>query len=129
MSTIKVDTVQSRGGGAVALTNQIAAKSFFIFDQVNSNTIDNSFNIGSITDRGTGSLYGNFTNNKNSLHYTVSFSASIAASGSMNTTDNNRANVSSADTTARSSSNVNTVDNQSMVDSQNCQSVTHGDLA
>ena len=121
--------VVGEGNSTTTNLQQGLAKSFFVFDQVNSNTIDDSFNIGSITDRGTGSLYGNFTNNKNSLHYTVSFSASIAASGSMNTTDNNRANVSSADTTARSSTNVNTVDTQAMVDSQNCQSVTHGDLA
>ena len=32
MSTIKVDTVQSRGGGAVTLTNQQAAKAWADFD-------------------------------------------------------------------------------------------------
>ena len=43
---------------------------WYVFDQVNSNTIDDSLNIGSITDRGTGSMYDVFTNNMNSLHYT-----------------------------------------------------------
>ena len=58
MSTIKVDTVQSTGGGAVTLTNQVAIKHSFTFDQfggsgysdVSGATIRDSFNNSSITD-------------------------------------------------------------------------------
>ena len=60
MSTIKVDTVQSTGGGAVTLTNQAAAKAF-----VNGGTdasLNNSFNISTNTDNGTGDYIYGFTN-------------------------------------------------------------------
>ena len=59
-SVLNVDTIADKAGtGPVALTKQSAAKAWSIFDQVNSNTIDDSFNISTITDRGTGSTYGN----------------------------------------------------------------------
>lgn len=131
MSTIKVDTVQSTGGGAVTLTKQHAAKSWFIFDQVNSNTLDDSFNIGSITDRATGSMYGNFTNNMNTINYTVMAASSPVASGSMATNNTNRSSISSADTTARSSVNIFVTNDVGSggEDEENQQSVVHGDLA
>jgi hypothetical protein len=105
------------------------AKSWFIFDQVNSNTLDDSFNIDSITDRGTGSMYGNFTNNMNTINYTVMAASSPVASGSMANNNTNRSPVSSADTTARSSVNIFVTDSVGMVDEENQQSVVHGDLA
>jgi hypothetical protein len=62
VSTIKVDTVQSSGGGAVTLTNQHAAKTWFVYDQSND-TIDTSFSISSITDTSAGEFTSNFANN------------------------------------------------------------------
>ena len=69
-SILKVDSI-GKTSGSTQDTMAGLAKSWFIFDQVNSNTLDDSFNIGSITDRGTGSMYGNFTNNMNTINYTV----------------------------------------------------------
>ena len=55
MSTIKVDTVQSTGGGAVTLTNQHAAKAWVNFDGTASGAAARgSFNNSSMTDNGTG---------------------------------------------------------------------------
>ena len=71
-SELRVNTLKDANGNNSIATSVVAggsAKAWFVFDQVNSNTIDDSLNIGSITDRGTGSMYGVFTNNMNSLHY------------------------------------------------------------
>ena len=141
MSTIKTNTltgttsagsivVTGEGGSTTTNLQQGLCKSWFVFDQVNSNTIDDSFNIGSITDRATGCMYGNFTNNMSTVNYTVMVSSSPVASGSMATDNNNRSNIASADTTARSSINVYNTDTvNSYADEENQQSVVHGDLA
>ena len=60
MSTIKVDTVQSTGGGAVTLTNQIAAQAFI--NGGDDASIRNSLNISSNTDSGTGTYTYGFSN-------------------------------------------------------------------
>ncbi len=62
MSTIKVDTVQSTGGGAVTLTNQEGAKARVSLNMESSNAIDDSFNHSSLTDNGTGDLTHTWTN-------------------------------------------------------------------
>jgi len=142
MSTLKTNTltgttsagsivVTGEGGSTTTNLQQGLCKSWFVFDQVNSNTLDDSFNIDSITDRATGSMYGNFTNNMNTINYTVMAASSPAASGSMGTTNTNRSPISSADTTARSSVNIFTTNAVSGggVDEENQQSVVHGDLA
>ena len=140
MSTIKTNTltgttsagsivVTGEGGSTTTNLQQGLCKSWFVFDQVNSNTLDDSFNIGSITDRGTGCMYGNFTNNMNTVNYTVMASSSPVASGSMATNNNNRSYIASADTTARSSVNVFNTDDLGFADEENQQSVVHGDLA
>ena len=70
MSTIKVDTVQSTGGGAVTLTNQHAAKAWVTFDGTASGaTIGDSFNVSSIVDNGTGNYDQVFTNAMDSANY------------------------------------------------------------
>ena len=139
MSTLNVDAlvgntsanaITVRGEGT-ATTNlqQGLCKAWFVFDQVNSNTLDDSFNIGSMTDRGTGSMYGNFTNNMNSLHYTSVSITSPVASGSMVSNNTNRSVIASADTTARNGMNVYGTDNLALLDEENVQSNVHGDLA
>ena len=62
MSTIKVDTVQSTGGNDVTLTKQSASKGWLSYDADTSNSIDNSFNLSSITDNGTGTYARTLTN-------------------------------------------------------------------
>ena len=60
MSTIKVDTVQSTGGGAVTLTEQAAAKAFI--NGGDDASIRNSLNISTNTDVQTGQYEYGFTN-------------------------------------------------------------------
>ena len=126
-----IGSASAIAGEGTATTNlqQGLCKAWYVFDQVNSNTIDDSLNIGSITDRGTGSMYGVFTNNMNSLHYTNPSIVAPAASGSMGTTNSNRCVIASADTTARNSVNVFGTDNVTVIDEENVQSIVHGDLA
>ena len=130
MSTIKVDTVQSSGGGAVTLTQQAAAKAIGTIDTDTDNSIDFSFNIASYTDRATGSLYGNFTNNMGSATgYTVLGSPSPVAPGTMNTTNSNRSIICSADTAARFSSNGFSDSDNSKQDLHCHSNAVYGDLA
>ena len=154
MSTIKVDTYLTRGGaseiaidklkgvttaGSILVTGegnstttnlqQGLCKAWCIFDQIDSNAIDDSFNIGSVTDRGTGSIYGVYTNNMSSLHYTVMGAVATNASGGMTTGNNNRSTISSADTTARYSMNVFKVNDLGLIDEENLQTNVNGDLA
>ncbi len=69
MSTIKVDTVQSTGGGAVTLTNQHAAKSWLNMNGTSTIAIRDSFNVSSIVDNGTGNYDQVFTNAMDSANY------------------------------------------------------------
>ena len=62
MSTIKVDTVQSTGGGAVTLTNQHATKAWINFDGTGTPAANDSFNHSSIADNGTGDFTHTVTN-------------------------------------------------------------------
>ena len=126
-SILKVDSIGKTSGSTQ--DTMALAKSWFIFDQVNSNTLDDSFNIDSITDRGTGSMYGNFTNNMNTINYTVMAASSPVASGSMANNNTNRSPISSLDTTRRSSVNIFVTNSVGMIDEENQQSVVHGDLA
>ena len=88
MSTIKVDTVQSRGGGAVTLTNQHAAKAWINFDGTASGAAARgSFNLASMTDTSTGVYVCNLTNafaNTNDCAATSSASASTSGSDNRN---------------------------------------------
>ena len=68
MSTIKVDTVQSRGGGAVTLTNQSAAKSW-VTKVTDGTSMKDSFNVASMTDSATGIFVIAFTNNHGNDDY------------------------------------------------------------
>ena len=130
MSTLKADTIQSTSGGAATLTKQSAAKAWFIFDQVNSNTLDKGFNISSITDRAGGCMYGNFTNNMDSIDYVHTAATSPVAPGGMLTNNWNRSTISSADTTSRCSMNVFvTTSTASFANEESQQGLVHGDLA
>ena len=121
-------TIRGEGSAQTSI-QQGLCKAWCVFDQVNSNTIDDSFNIGSVTDRGTGSMYGVYTNNMSSINYTVMGAASNNASGSMTTGNNNRCTLSSADTTARYSMNVFKTNDIALIDGENQQTNVNGDLA
>ena len=75
MSTIKVDTVQSTGGGAVTLTNQHAAKVWASYGGTSQATMD-SFNVTSITDESTdGVISYSLTNAFSNKNYATTFSS------------------------------------------------------
>ena len=60
MSTLKVDTVQSTGGGAATLTKQDTIKSWLFFNQEGP-TVTGSFNVASVTDTSAGLYDQNLT--------------------------------------------------------------------
>ena len=68
MSTIKVDTLQSTGGGVTTSTKQTASKYFIKYDAIN-NGIDGSLNSSSVSDDGTGVQTYNYTNNFTGADY------------------------------------------------------------
>jgi len=128
MSTLKADTIQSTGGGAVTLTKQTTVKAHGVFDMSN-NSIPDSFNIGSFTDRATGCLYGNYVNSMSSASHTVTGSCSPVQEGAMATSNYNRYVVASSDTASRYSENVRNVSANGQEDDPYIAAVSHGDLA
>ncbi len=80
MSTIKVDTVQSSGGGAVSLTKQSAAKMVINYDQI-ADTVRSSLNVSSVSDNSTGDFTITFTSSKTDINYSPS-SSSLAYAAS-----------------------------------------------
>ena len=84
MSTIKVDTVQSTGGGAVTLTNQYATKSWVNLDGTGTIAITQSKGVSSITDNGTGDHSMSHTNAFANSGYAVTGSKSYSGSTNVN---------------------------------------------
>ena len=84
MSTIKVDTVQSTGGGAVTLTNQYATKSWVNLDGTGTIAITQSKGVSSITDNGTGDHSMSHTNAFANSGYAVTGSKSYSGSTNEN---------------------------------------------
>ena len=119
--------VTSEGGAVTINLVQGLAKAFNAFD-FNDNSTKDSLNIGSVTDRGTGSLYGNYTNNMNSVSHIAIGSVSSAAQGSMSTANNNRICIISSDTAARYSQNC-TENNGTFNNVRYAAASIHGDLA
>ena len=76
MSTLKVDTIQNRSGGAVTLTNQSAAKMVINYDQI-ADTVRSSLNVSTVDDDATGQFTINFAASFNDINYSPS-SASLA---------------------------------------------------
>ena len=77
MSTIKAANVQNTGSGAPTFKNSSGTeigqlcKAWVKFDGTGTVTINNDFNVASITDHGTGAYQVNFTNSFSSTHYCV----------------------------------------------------------
>lgn len=76
MSTLRADTIQHTDGGPIALTKQIATKSWL---KANENaTINDSFNTSSSSDQGTGNYDYTFTNNMSDGVYAITCNGSYA---------------------------------------------------
>jgi len=75
MSTLRADTIQNTSGGAVTLTDQIAVKHYAMFDGA-TNTIDESYNMSSLTDNSTGNYSTNFTNSMSTSTFGLSLGGS-----------------------------------------------------
>ena len=140
-SVLKVNTLTGvTTAGSIAVTGegnstttnlqQGLAKAFGSLDMANSNTVKSSFNIASFTDRATGSLYGNYTNNMGSATDCVCTSGiTPAVNGSMSTTNGNVYTVLSGDTSARYAQNCSLVTDNSARDEEAHQATVFGDLA
>ena len=76
MSTLKVDTLQSRGGGAVTLTNQEAPKHRVNLNGTGTIATRDSFNLSSAVDNGTANYTFNLTNAHNNANYALTCSGS-----------------------------------------------------
>ena len=75
MSTLKVATIQDTSGNNSSTPNEVAqgrAKAWVNFDGTGSSiSIDDSFNVSSITDNSTGNYTINFTNAMPNAEYAV----------------------------------------------------------
>ena len=67
MSTLKADTIQSTSGGAATLTKQSAAKAWL--NGSNSAALNDSFNVSSGTDNGTGNYTYAFSNSMDNANW------------------------------------------------------------
>jgi len=93
-------TYVSDGGNVTQNTAQSLAKAYHANNFANGAILD-SFNISSKTERDSGSMYGNFTNNMSSANFIVVGGVAANAPGSMATTDRNRVVLVNSDTSAR----------------------------
>ena len=132
-SELRVNTLKDASGNNSIATSFVAggsAKAWFIFDMVNSNTLDDTLNIASATDRGDGSMYGNYTSSMSAITHVCTAADSPVAAGSMGTTNTNRSTISSADTSSRCSINIFQSNSPSTFhNDQTVQGLVHGDLA
>ena len=124
MSTLKADTIQSTGGGAVTLTGQKAAKLTLHYDQYNGPTVLSSHNVSSVTDVGTGQWDAIPTSSFSSVDAIQCYSNSqpVATNGG------------SADYWRKGSSNASKLhmrhfENGAAYDSPSNTHAAHGDLA
>ena len=127
MSTIKVDTVQSRGGGAVTLTNQQAAKAWVNFNGTGTIATRDSFNVASLSDTATGEHEVNLSSAFSDTNYATS---NASAGGSPLTSSNyNRVMESIGSATNKLDCITYAPNNGAIVDISHIQIVAHGDLA
>jgi len=93
-------TVASEGGAVTTSVQQGLAKAYHANNFANGAILD-SFNLSSKTERDSGSMYGNFTNNMSSANFIVVGGVAANAPGSMASTDRNRVVLVNSDTSAR----------------------------
>tara|TARA_Y100001951_G_C11074707_1_gene148026 strand:- start:71 stop:466 length:396 start_codon:yes stop_codon:yes gene_type:complete len=131
VSSLKVDTVQSRGGGAVTLTNQSAAKHFINFDASSGTpTSQKSFNVSSLTDSAAGKFGINFTNNYDDTNFSLSGYANGSTVNSFTGEQSLGLGTSLTITTTTSTHELlSFVSGGSYTDSKHCDAQGFGDLA
>ena len=79
MSTLKVNTIQNTSAAHSSTPEEIAqgrANAWVNFDGEGTVAINDSFNVASITDNGTGDYTLNFTNNMSNANYVLCMSGS-----------------------------------------------------
>lgn len=82
MSTLRANTISDAAGtGPVTLTGQRAAKVWSKFNGTGTLTINDSFNVTSVTDGGTGDYDPQYTNNMATADYCSQVNSSINATG------------------------------------------------
>ena len=75
-SVLNVDTIADKAGtGPVGLTKQHAAKIWANIDQTSTQSINDSFQVSSVTDNGTGRTEVSFANSMSSVNYVVTTSS------------------------------------------------------
>ena len=79
MSTLKVDTIQDASGSNASTTAQIEQGRAKVWVNFNGNSfgIRDSFNVGSVTDHGTGQYTINFATNMSNDDYCLTVSHSL----------------------------------------------------
>jgi len=83
MSTLKADTIVAADGSSpVTLTKQIAPKGYVQFNGTSTLTVNNSFNISSVTDSATGKYVNNFSNAFSDANFVSSAQPSDGGSNS-----------------------------------------------
>ena len=126
MSTLKVATIQDTSGNNSSTPNEVAqgrAKAWVNFDGTGSVSIDDSFNVSSITDNSTGNYTINFTNAMSNAEYAVT--------GSVETTNATSVVVTTFGTSgnSRTTSSVRVAASYSntIVDAVECSVIVFGD--
>ena len=79
--TLKVDVVQNTSGGPVTLTSQYAAKSWINYLGISGSSIQDSENVSSITDHGTGQYSQNFSNSMSNATYAATMCSHQESAG------------------------------------------------
>lgn len=123
MSTLKVNNIKDTSGGTSNLKIDGAAKAWVNFDGTGTVSIDDSFNVSSITDNSTGNYTINFTNAMPNAEYAVS--------GSVETTNATSVVVTTFGTSgnSRTTSGVRIAASYSntIVDAVECSVIVFGD--
>ena len=79
--TLKVDVVQNTSGGPVTLTSQYAAKSWINYLGISGSSIQDSENVSSITDHGTGQYSQNFSSSMSNATYAATMCSHQESAG------------------------------------------------
>ena len=119
-SVLNVDTIADAAGtGPVALTKQSAAKAWVQYNT--SHAVQDSFNVASVTDVGTGQGTINISNAMNNAGYSLAYSSGIVGPAI------NGLRISAMATSSYSTQQVN--NGGSYADSDFCCTSVKGDLA
>ena len=125
-SVLNVDTIADKAGtGPVGLTKQTAAKGFVSFNGTGTIASDNSFNLSSLADVGTGEYDASWTNVMGTSVYMMSGMKSHSVSdASCNLKISSRSSNFTASTVR-----VRSIENGSVNDCDYVSMMCHGDLA